>query len=93
MISFAGKGFSKLIAKSLTTHGRNVETYLKFKRPTGLTMNFKEICKRLNTPFMIGLKALPGKKQSASEGLDIKGRMVFCPESNSLLFIGSPFLD
>lgn len=27
------------------------------------------------------------------QGLEIKGQMVFCPESNSLLFIGSPFLD
>ncbi|GBP97855.1 Head-specific guanylate cyclase [Eumeta japonica] len=27
------------------------------------------------------------------EGLEIKGQMVFCPESDSLLFVGSPFLD
>ncbi|CAG4960947.1 unnamed protein product [Colias eurytheme] len=26
-------------------------------------------------------------------GLEIKGQMVFCPESDSLLFVGSPFLD
>lgn len=27
------------------------------------------------------------------QGLEVKGRMVFCPESNSILFIGSPFID
>lgn len=27
------------------------------------------------------------------QGLQLKGQMVFCPESDSLLFIGSPFLD
>lgn len=27
------------------------------------------------------------------QGLEIKGQMVFCSESDSLLFVGSPFLD
>ncbi|KAK9872202.1 hypothetical protein WA026_016256 [Henosepilachna vigintioctopunctata] len=26
-------------------------------------------------------------------GLELKGQMVFCPESDSILFVGSPFLD
>jgi guanylate cyclase soluble subunit alpha len=27
------------------------------------------------------------------QGMELKGQMVFCPESDSLLFIASPFLD
>lgn len=27
------------------------------------------------------------------QGLELKGQMVYCPESDSVLFIGSPFLD
>lgn len=27
------------------------------------------------------------------QGLDVKGRMVYCPESNSILFIGAPMID
>lgn len=27
------------------------------------------------------------------QGLELKGQMVYCPESDSILFIGSPFLD
>ena len=27
------------------------------------------------------------------QDLEIKGQMVFCPESDSLLFVGSPYLD
>jgi len=27
------------------------------------------------------------------QGLELKGQMVFCPESDSILFVGSPFLD
>lgn len=29
----------------------------------------------------------------STQGLELKGQMVYCPESDSLLFIGSPFLD
>lgn len=77
----------------------------------GLSLEFREIVRRTNTPFLIALKVPPGKPDFTSEvkkyiqefccdhstislqGLEIKGQMVFCPESNSLLFIGSPFLD
>lgn len=86
-----GRGFSKLFKSSLPTFGRLVTTYFDFKRPT-LTLNFKEIIKRSNTPFTLALKAVPGKK-NISEGLEIKGRMELCPESNTLLFIGSPLLS
>jgi len=30
---------------------------------------------------------------SLLQGLELKGQMVFCPESDSILFVGSPFLD
>lgn len=91
-IFLSGKGFSKLFRGALAIYGRQATTYFDFKRPTGLNVNFREILKRLNTPFLLGLK-LPGRKDNVAEGLEIKGRMVFCPESNTLLFIGSPFLD
>lgn len=88
-----GKGFSKLFKSSLLTDGRLATTYFEFKSPAGITISFREIIRRSNTPFVLSLKALPSKGHYASEGLDIKGRMVYCAESNSLLFIGSPFLD
>lgn len=87
-----GKGFSKLFKSSLPTHGRLITTYVIFKRPTNLTIKFRDIIRRSNTPFVLSLKPLPGVKYAA-EGLEVKGRMVFCPESNSILFIGSPFID
>lgn len=86
-----GKGFSKLFKNALLTHGRLVTTYFKFKRPT-LKIQFREIIRRSNTPFLLSVKSVTAKNDT-SEGLDIKGRMVHCPESNTLLFIGSPFID
>uniref|UniRef100_A0A182XBY3 guanylate cyclase n=1 Tax=Anopheles quadriannulatus TaxID=34691 RepID=A0A182XBY3_ANOQN len=68
-------------------------TVFRFKRPRGLQLHFREIVRRTNTPFMISLRAPPGRPDFFAKGLEIKGQMVFCPESNALLFVGSPFLD
>lgn len=60
-----GKGFSKLFKGSLPTHGRLTTTYFTFKRPSNLTMKFREIIRRSNTPFVLSLKPLPGVKYAA----------------------------
>ncbi|XP_053616078.1 head-specific guanylate cyclase [Plodia interpunctella] len=86
-----GGGFMRLFGNYLATHGSSLNTYFRLKRPRGVLLDFREILKRVNTPFMFCLK-IPGSA-SPAEGLEIKGQMVFCPESDSLLFVGSPFLD
>lgn len=90
-----GSGFNKIFKKYLKTYGRSVTTYLLFKRPKELTVNFYEISRRTNTPFMLSIRSPPGCESSTfnAKDLDIKGQMNFCPETDTLLFIGSPFLD
>ncbi|XP_055616561.1 head-specific guanylate cyclase [Toxorhynchites rutilus septentrionalis] len=88
-----GQGFSRLFKNYMATSGLSACTYFRFKRPRGLSLKFREIVRRTNTPFMISLRAPPGRPDFFAKGLEIKGQMVFCPESNSLLFMGSPFLD
>lgn len=60
-----GKGFSKLLKSSLPTNGRLVTTYFKFKRPINLTIKFREIIRRSNTPFVLSVKTLSGLKFAA----------------------------
>ncbi|KAH8279996.1 hypothetical protein KR018_012569, partial [Drosophila ironensis] len=88
-----GRGFSKLYKPYLADFGCQATTYFDFKRPKGLTMKFRDIVRRTYTPFLIGLNSPPGVTDFPAIGLEIKGQMVHCPESNSLLFMGSPFLD
>ncbi|XP_063832001.1 head-specific guanylate cyclase [Ostrinia nubilalis] len=85
-----GGGFMRLFGTHLASHGSSLGTYFRLLRPRGVPLDFREILKRVNTPFMFSLK-IPGS--SLAEGLEIKGQMVFCSESDSLLFVGSPFLD
>lgn len=88
-----GKGFSRLFKNYIPTYGRNAITYFKFRRPRNLELKFNEITRRTNTTFLLSVRAPPGCTEFFGKGLEIKGQMVFCPENNSLLFLGSPFLD
>ncbi|XP_063366092.1 head-specific guanylate cyclase [Cydia amplana] len=86
-----GSGFMRLFGTELASRGSSLNTYFRLLRPRGVPLDFREILKRVNTPFMFAVN-IPGAG-TAAEGLEIKGQMVFCPESDSLLFVGSPFLD
>ncbi|KAG5889196.1 hypothetical protein JTB14_000621 [Gonioctena quinquepunctata] len=88
-----GSGFMRLFGQFLTTHGTSVATYFEFHRPRSITLAFNEIIKRANTPFVLAIRELPGETLFPAEGLQLKGQMVYCPESHSILFIGSPFID
>ncbi|XP_063902714.1 head-specific guanylate cyclase [Zophobas morio] len=88
-----GAGFMRLFGRMLTSCGKSVATYFEFHRPRSITLSFGEIVKRANTPFVLAIRNLPGVEAFPAEGLELKGQMVYCPESDSILFIGSPFLD
>ncbi|XP_072401486.1 head-specific guanylate cyclase [Diabrotica undecimpunctata] len=88
-----GTGFMRLFGQFLTTCGASVATYFEFQRPRNITLSFDEIVKRANTPFLLSIKKFAKSEEFAAEDLKLKGQMVFCPESNSILFIGSPFID
>ncbi|XP_066257078.1 head-specific guanylate cyclase [Euwallacea similis] len=88
-----GSGFMRLFGRLLRTNGTSVSSYFEFNRPRSLTLAFKEIVKRANTPFVLALKQHPDDPFFRANNLELKGQMVHCPESDSLLFIGSPFID
>lgn len=56
-----GQGFSRLFKSSVMLNGPLATTYFRFKRPKGLSIKFREIARRTNTPFLISLRAPPGK--------------------------------
>ncbi|XP_055700034.1 head-specific guanylate cyclase [Phlebotomus papatasi] len=88
-----GHGFNRLFRQSLSLYGRHATTYFRFKRPRGLSLNFQEIRKHTHTPFLLAIRSQVCRRDSTMTGLEIKGQMVYCAETNTLLFIGSPFLD
>ncbi|XP_046826962.1 head-specific guanylate cyclase [Vespa crabro] len=88
-----GVGFMKIFGHYLDRLGRGISTYFVFTRPHGITLTFQEILKRANTPFVLTLQRPHGAEKYPAEGLEMKGQMVHCPESDSILFVSSPFLN
>ncbi|XP_043267623.1 head-specific guanylate cyclase [Venturia canescens] len=88
-----GVGFMRIFGQYLNRLGREISTYFVFTRPRGVNLTFHEILKRANTPFVLALQKPQGADKFLAEGLELKGQMVHCPESDSILFVSSPFLN
>ncbi|XP_051172534.1 head-specific guanylate cyclase isoform X1 [Leptopilina boulardi] len=88
-----GVGFMRIFGQHLNSIGRHISSYFVFTRPKGVTLTFHEILKRANTPFVLALQKPKTADKFQTEGLEFKGQMVHCQESESILFVGSPFLN
>ncbi|KAM4828047.1 guanylate cyclase soluble subunit alpha-2 [Thomomys bottae] len=54
---------------------------------------FDRVLLRLSTPFVIRTKPEASGTESKDKVMEIKGQMIHVPESNSILFLGSPCVD
>ncbi|XP_047736121.1 head-specific guanylate cyclase-like [Hyalella azteca] len=72
--------------------GDKVSKYFKVVSPERVPLEYKEISARLNTAYVLSIKKQLSSKRKV-EPMELKGQMVDCPESKSLLFVGSPLLD
>lgn len=52
----------RLFGAELANHGSALGTYFRLLRPRGVPLDYREILKRLNTPFMFSLK-MPGSAE------------------------------
>ncbi|XP_047122155.1 head-specific guanylate cyclase-like [Schistocerca piceifrons] len=83
-----GAAFVRLLSAQLRSRGRALHHHFELRRPRGVQLRFADLVARANTPFLLAIKT-----EGPAEGLELKGQMVLCPESDSLLFVGSPYLD
>ncbi|XP_049792537.1 head-specific guanylate cyclase-like [Schistocerca nitens] len=85
-----GSGFARLLAplRPLADPPPPLADLFSVRRPRGLPLRFRDLAARANSTFVLQLLA-----PCAAQGLELKGQMVPCPESGSLLFVGSPDLD
>ncbi|XP_054261226.1 head-specific guanylate cyclase [Macrosteles quadrilineatus] len=88
-----GSGFMRIFGRLLAEKGLSVETYFEFKRPWGVEVSFRGILQRANSPFLLMITKVDPRSSSLAHGLELKGQMVYCPESDSILFVGSPSLN
>ncbi|XP_029458302.1 guanylate cyclase soluble subunit alpha-2 isoform X2 [Rhinatrema bivittatum] len=58
-----------------------------------ISCNFEQFLLRLSTPFVIRNKPDTSGFEDTDKVMEIKGQMIHVPESNSILFFGSPCVD
>ncbi|EHH56718.1 hypothetical protein EGM_06183, partial [Macaca fascicularis] len=54
---------------------------------------FERVLLRLSTPFVIRTKPEASGSENKDKVMEVKGQMIHVPESNSILFLGSPCVD
>ncbi|XP_071590785.1 guanylate cyclase soluble subunit alpha-2 [Heliangelus exortis] len=58
-----------------------------------ISATFERVLLRLSTPFVIRTKLEDSDSDNKDKVMEIKGQMIHVPESNSVLFLGSPCVD
>ncbi|KFW80025.1 Guanylate cyclase soluble subunit alpha-2, partial [Manacus vitellinus] len=58
-----------------------------------ISATFERVLLRLSTPFVIRTKLEDSDSENKDKVMEIKGQMIHVPESNSILFLGSPCVD
>ncbi|XP_023229672.1 guanylate cyclase soluble subunit alpha-2-like isoform X1 [Centruroides sculpturatus] len=84
-----GLGLSKVLGgRNKRIRGSNVMKFFRILQPK-LVPSFQAIYSRMNMPFLLSIQSC----HNQVEGMALKGQMIYCPESESLLFLGSPVVD
>ncbi|NXD70109.1 GCYA2 cyclase, partial [Eolophus roseicapillus] len=58
-----------------------------------ISATFERVLLRLSTPFVIRTKLEDSGSENKDKVMEVKGQMIHVPESNSILFLGSPCVD
>ncbi|KAM9220014.1 guanylate cyclase soluble subunit alpha-2 [Dugong dugon] len=58
-----------------------------------INATFERVLLRLSTPFVIRTKLEASGTENKDKVMEVKGQMIHVPESNSILFLGSPCVD
>ncbi|CAN8012666.1 unnamed protein product, partial [Ixodes pacificus] len=83
-----GRGLARIFGG----RGTAVPSLFVFLEPELLEMRFDHVVAATNLPFLLQVRD-DAIKHQRYKGMEVKGQMVHCPESETLLFLGSPVVD
>ncbi|CAL1265038.1 unnamed protein product [Larinioides sclopetarius] len=83
-----GKGLLRIFKSKLSDGDRHFSSFFVIQSPK-VAVTFEDISQLSNVSFVLVIKTSHRDKETL-QGMNIKGQMILCPESQSLLFLGSP---
>ncbi|CAL4073771.1 unnamed protein product, partial [Meganyctiphanes norvegica] len=93
IITQMGSGLLQVFGPGPMKTGEEVSTCFSLLSPEGTALTYDSVIERINAAFILSIKDYKGARRPKLKNMELKGQMVSCEESDSLLFIGSPSLD
>ncbi|XP_066954652.1 head-specific guanylate cyclase [Macrobrachium rosenbergii] len=87
-----GSGHLQVFGSQALQQNEEVSTCFSVVSPEGVSLTYEMVLGRINTPFVLAIKYQQSSRLKM-KNMELKGQMVVCSESDSLLFVGSPLLD
>ncbi|XP_042855595.1 guanylate cyclase soluble subunit beta-2-like [Penaeus japonicus] len=91
-ITQMGSGLLQVFGSQPLRHNEEVSACFSLTSPEGTSLTYDQVIGRINTPFVLAFRYQQSSRLKV-KNMGLKGQMVVCPESDSLLFVGSPLLD
>ncbi|XP_069994942.1 head-specific guanylate cyclase isoform X2 [Penaeus vannamei] len=91
-ITQMGSGLLQVFGSQPLRHNEEVSTCFSLTSPDCTSLTYDQVIGRINTPFVLAFRYQQSSRLKV-KNMGLKGQMVVCPESDSLLFVGSPLLD
>ncbi|XP_050700680.1 head-specific guanylate cyclase-like [Eriocheir sinensis] len=91
-ITQLGSGLLQVFGPQPLCQNHEVNTCFSLISPEGAGLTYEHVVARVNTAFVLAIKYQLSSRYKI-KNMELKGQMVECPESDSILFVGSPLLD
>ncbi|XP_076034472.1 guanylate cyclase 1 soluble subunit alpha 2 [Oratosquilla oratoria] len=86
-----GTGLLQVFSSSAVKDGAEVGSCFGLVYPEDTDLTYDQIVAKINSSFVLIIKHQQSSRLKM-KNMELKGQMVECPESDSLLFVGSPLL-
>lgn len=91
-ITQLGSGLLQIFGPQTVRQNHEVTSCFTLTSPEDTSLTYEQVVSRINTAFVLAIKYPPTSRHKM-QNMELKGQMVECPESDSVLFVGSPLLD
>ncbi|XP_061164147.1 guanylate cyclase soluble subunit alpha-2-like [Saccostrea echinata] len=92
-ISQLGTALMKTVRSEEESKELSFTKYFKVIRPEIKQLTFSALLSRVNFAFLLKTRVRSNDNLSLNEGTLLKGQLIFLPESDSLMFLGSPSIE
>ncbi|GAB6026006.1 hypothetical protein CHUAL_011971 [Chamberlinius hualienensis] len=89
-----GSAIIKVLSPRVKHQRGKISSYFQVLQPKVDFDDFCDVEAKINNPFRLAFRdEVLANKYSKMKGMEIKGQMVHCSESDCIIFIGSPLVD